>query len=346
FGLGIHGEAGAQRVEIQTAQNTAIACLDYILDNSETRNYLPLETSSVVLLVNNLGGTTNLELNILIKNAIEYLETKSISVVRVISGALMTSLEMAGVSFTLLRIPPSDTIFISSLDAPVSSPGWPRNFASTGHTPILPETQSEDRSQVYDATTPQAESLVGVLVAACEALVRFEPEITRFDQIAGDGDCGKTMERGARAVLDRLGCDDGEWHAIGIPLDDLSATCAALASLLEDEMGGTSGALYCIFFDALAAELQSEPTLEQLAQALDAAVKAVQKYGGAKLGDRTLLDALIPAIAAFVEKINETGDYGKAIEAATDAAAKGSDNTKDMDAANFGRASYLIGGGL
>ena len=98
---------------------------------------------------------------------------------------------------------------------------------------------------------------------------------------------------------------------------------------LEVNMGGTSGALYCIFLTALAAALASE---DSVAGALKAALEQLCKYTRARLGDRTMMDALIP----FVETLSETGD----VEMAVSRAGEGVDGTKTMEA-KLGRSTYL-----
>jgi dihydroxyacetone kinase len=98
---------------------------------------------------------------------------------------------------------------------------------------------------------------------------------------------------------------------------------------LEVNMGGTSGALYCIFLTALAASLASEATV---AKALQAALAQLCKYTRARLGDRTMMDALIP----FIDTLNATGDAEQAIAKASE----GVDGTKKMEA-KLGRSTYL-----
>jgi dihydroxyacetone kinase len=157
--------------------------------------------------------------------------------------------------------------------------------------------------------------------SGCEALISSEPTITEYDTIVGDGDCGYTLRDGAKNVLAFIEDKD---------LSALPETLAALVRDLEVNMGGTSGALYCIFLTALAASLATEETFPK---ALKGALEQLLKFTRARLGDRTMMDALIP----FVETLEGTeGDVEKALREAV----KGVDGTKKMEA-KLGRSTYL-----
>ena len=158
------------------------------------------------------------------------------------------------------------------------------------------------------------------LVNACKTIIREEPTITEYDTIVGDGDCGYTLRDGAKQVLDFVAAAD---------LAALSQTLSALVDDLEVSMGGTSGALYCIFLSALAQSLWDAPSLpESMANAL----AHLLQFTSARLGDRTMLDCLIP----FVETWKAGGDVNDALQAAR----KGVEGTKTMDA-KLGRSTYL-----
>jgi len=156
--------------------------------------------------------------------------------------------------------------------------------------------------------------------AGCHAVMKEEPTITEYDTIVGDGDCGYTLRDGAKQVLQFIKGKD---------LTRLPETVAALVHDLEVNMGGTSGALYCIYLTALAAALASESTVPQ---ALHAALQQLLKYTRARLGDRTMMDALIP----FVETLLSSGDA----ESALVKAKEGVEGTKKMEA-KLGRSTYL-----
>jgi dihydroxyacetone kinase len=151
-------------------------------------------------------------------------------------------------------------------------------------------------------------------------VIKAEPKITEYDTIVGDGDCGYTLRDGAKQVTSFIESAD---------LSKLPSTLADLVDDLEVNMGGTSGALYCIFLSSLSQELGNATTF---AHALKGALEHLLKYTRARLGDRTCLDCLIP----FIETLHETGDAKKALEEAE----KGVESTKTLEA-KLGRSSYL-----
>lgn len=157
--------------------------------------------------------------------------------------------------------------------------------------------------------------------SACNAVISEEPTITKYDEIVGDGDCGYTLRDGAKQVLKFIANKD---------LSQLPETLGELVHDLEVNMGGTSGALYCIFLTALSSTLASESSVPA---ALNGALEQLLRYTNARLGDRTMLDCLIP----FVETLRKSGgDTQKALGDAK----KGVEGTKELEA-KLGRSTYL-----
>lgn len=154
-----------------------------------------------------------------------------------------------------------------------------------------------------------------------------EPTITRYDTIAGDGDCGETLLSGADSLKSNILPLQGENVS-------LSALFQKIASTVETSMGGTSGAIYAIFLNAVSNAIASSSDAVAVAipGALRAGLDELSKYTSARKGHRTLMDALIP----FVEDLERTGDFTRAC----DAARSGAEKTKQLEAL-LGRASYV-----
>lgn len=174
-----------------------------------------------------------------------------------------------------------------------------------------------------------------VLGAGLQRVIKAEPEVTRFDTIVGDGDCGVGLKRGAEAVQALL---DNTSPAIG---DDIVNTVNRIVTVVENVMDGTSGAIYAIFLNALAHGLRAQDgdsavtaNTEIWAKALKHSITALGKYTPAKAGDRTLIDALVP----FCDTLFETHDA----RAAAAAAQQGTESTKSMKA-SLGRTVYVGG---
>ncbi|KAG4137329.1 hypothetical protein ERO13_D07G065501v2 [Gossypium hirsutum] len=149
-----------------------------------------------------------------------------------------------------------------------------------------------------------------------------------WDSTIGDGDCGSAMYKGATAILD----DMKKYY----PLNNAAETVNEIGSSVRRAMGGTSGVLYTIFCKAAYAQLKansdSTVTAKQWAEALEAAIAAVSKYGGASTGYRTLLDALIPALAVLKERLTSGEDSCTSFVLSSEAAVAGAGSTKDMQA--------------
>ena len=122
LGLGIHGEAGVKRIPLASAK-TVVATMMHHMNHCDADEATPRK-DRVVVMVNNLGGTSYLELNIVAKEVVDYLHSKSIQVDKVLSGTFMTALEMAGVSITMLLLE-KDDVNLKLLEAPTAAPAWP-----------------------------------------------------------------------------------------------------------------------------------------------------------------------------------------------------------------------------
>ncbi|MDR7274858.1 dihydroxyacetone kinase subunit DhaL [Catenuloplanes atrovinosus] len=161
-------------------------------------------------------------------------------------------------------------------------------------------------------------------ITAIATTVEAEAEtLTRLDSAIGDGDHGANLKRGFAAV--RAALEGFEAHTVG---DVLTKTGATLIS----KVGGASGPLYGSAFRAMGKALASpDVTTEQLGDALDAGLAAIRKLGGAQPGDKTMVDAWLPAVAAYRKK---------GPRAAAAAAEEGAKATTELRARK-GRASYL-----
>ncbi|KAI0077705.1 dihydroxyacetone kinase [Panus rudis PR-1116 ss-1] len=357
IGMGIHNEPGNRRISPVPPLNELIPqLLEHLLStNDPERSFLPFKGKGkgdkVVLMVNNLGGTSELELGAIVKETVKGLREAGVTVERVLSGTFMTSLNMPGFSITLLLLPsgddkdaPAESEILSLLDQPTNAPGWkwasgqvPAGLgqatgSTTTNAPAATPTSGETKLAASDP-----EAFINAFKKACKALIDEEPEITKFDNIAGDGDCGLTLKAGATAVLKEI--DEGRING-----SDVVGSVISVSRVAEEQMGGTSGALYSIFFSALAQGLQANRTANtntvdaQLWSAsVQSALKKLYTYTRARPPSRTLVDPL----DAFVSTLAVSGnnvDFAAAVKAASDAAL----NTRDLEA-KAGRSAYVEG---
>lgn len=324
LGLGIHGEPGVERTQLAPARTLVEQMLSVLL---EDQAIAPGER--VALLVNNLGGTPSMELGIVTQAALQFLEQRGVIAERAWSGCFLSALEMSGVSLSLMRL---DADLLAALDAPAEASAWPA--AHQGRVSNVDRiTRAGPASPPLDAASaqvPEGPALAGLVEAitkVLDTLEAAEPELTRMDQVVGDGDLGISLSRGAQAVRAALP---------SYPLQDLPATLRAMSATLRRALGGTSGPLYAIGLLRAAQSLEELP--DDGAAALCAATQGIMDVGGAKPGDRTMLDALIPAVTAWKNAAQRP--LAQALQQATEAAEQGCAATAEV-VARRGRSSYL-----
>jgi dihydroxyacetone kinase-like protein len=177
------------------------------------------------------------------------------------------------------------------------------------------------------------DQVIGTIASMCDIIIENEVPFCELDSAAGDGDFGMSLAKGFKVVK-------AEWanHS----RDDIGAFLKDCGMIITEHCGGASGPIWGSGFRAMGRYAQGKDTLNlvELGDMVQAAIDAVQKRGGAKLGDKTLLDALIPA----VESIRSSGADGETIAEAlpkgANAAIAGGESTK-LIAATKGRASYV-----
>ncbi|XP_060764456.1 triokinase/FMN cyclase isoform X2 [Neoarius graeffei] len=323
LGLGIHGEPGINRSKMATADEVVKTMIDHMTDPS-SQSHLPLKLGdSVILCVNNLGALSGLEMAVVTRAAISCLMGRGVQVVRVMSGSFMTSLEMAGMSLSLMRV---DEEILRLFDAKTSALAWP-NLSSeclSGRNLFVEPTV---RPAATETKPEQA------LESVCKALLQRKEELNALDRAAGDGDCGSTHALAATAIK--------EWMQTTTMPGSPCLLLTALAGLVEERMGGSSGALYSLFLTAAAPHLRESCDGKDWAKAIQAGTEAMIRYGGAAPGDRTMLDALCPAVDELMKlSTAPPGGHIAVLQTAVEKAELGAQSTCNL-AAKAGRASYI-----
>ncbi len=308
LGLGIHGEAGIEQVDFTGARDAMRMVVDKLGPH--------LGDGPHVALLNNLGGTTPLEMSILA----EELARSSIGgrISHMVGPApLMTSLDMRGFSVSLLPVTVEDA---EPLQAAVAPSAWPGALAF-GSVTILP---LPDGLSPIQPIPSHNEATRAVLTRCCDLMIAAEAALNGLDAKSGDGDTGSTLATAARALksaMDRL------------PLADQTQLYRAIGGELSQTMGGSSGVLLAIFFSAAG---DASASGRDMVGALSAGLERVQQVGGAAPGDRTMIDALGPALAALPQGIG----------AAAKAARAGAVATASMVRAKAGRSAYVAAANL
>jgi len=274
-----------------------------------------------------------MELAIVTRRAVAVLRNRGLVIERVYLGTFLSALEMAGVSLSVL---PVDERRLARLDAPTDAPAWTGAAAHLRTQAAPPPEPLPVPAAPPTSTHPHTrlgEALEAVIQAGAKALIGEGPRLTQMDRVVGDGDLGISLERGARAALQSL---------LSYPLDDPAATLHALGVTLQRAVGGTSGPLYAVFFLRASGSLRrgNPANPSTWAEAFQAGCSAIAELGGAAQGDRTMLDALLPAANAFQEVVHSGRSVSDALHAAAAAAAAGARATADL-LPRRGRSSYL-----
>lgn len=337
LGLGIHGEAGVRRIKMATAEEIVTIMLDHMLNPSNISHVSVQSGSTVVLVVNNLGGLSFLELGIVAGAAVCALEGRGVKIARALVGTFMSALEMPGVSLTLLLV---DEPLLRLIDAETTAPAWP-NFPKvsvTGRKQSRPApAEPPEASDSVDTGGLAPRGLVCVLEQVCNTLLNLEGQLNELDRASGDGDCGTTHSRAARAIQ--------AWLKEGPLPASPAQLLSKLSLLLLEKMGGSSGALYGLFLMAAAQALKASTDLPSWSRAMDAGLETLQKYGKASPGDRTMLDSLWAAGQELQAWKKPGTDLLQVLTKAVKSAEAAAEATKNMEA-GAGRASYIASGKL
>ncbi|KAJ2388173.1 Dihydroxyacetone kinase 2 [Coemansia sp. RSA 2611] len=331
IGMGIHNEPGFETKQVDPADVLVRNLVRHIVNSLPFKKAHQKPSGRVILLVNNLGATSNIEMGLVTKLAAEATREAGLDPVRVFSGTYMTGLAMPGISISLTVLPDNEQerdALLDLADQPAYCSGW-INHAHAEDAGSTDDAAQGPTTHIKPAADAQWES---VIASAYGNVVAEEPKVTHLDQVMGDGDCGHVLLSGATAIYEAS-------ENTQLPLNDPPAALARISSIVEDAMGGTSGIIYCLFLDGLAQQLRrldcndsGSLTSKLWGQAMLGALDTLYQYTTARPGHRTLIDALQP----FAATLASAGTLEQALEAAC----KGAEATAHMQAKR-GRAVYV-----
>ncbi|MEM6887192.1 MAG: dihydroxyacetone kinase subunit DhaK [Pseudomonadota bacterium] len=300
LGLGIHGEPGVEQVDFSGAAEAMNLVLDKLRAHTTA--------APCVALINNLGSTTPLEMSVLCHR----LADSGIATHVIGPAPMMTSLDMHGFSVSILPVSADE---LAALEEPVPMAAWP-GLKTIGKPRLLclPEGLSPPAPVASENAQTRA-----MIEHVADLLIAAEATLNELDAKSGDGDTGSTLATAARALKDRLD---------GLPLADFKDLFPALGNELSQTMGGSSGVILAIYFNAAGDSCANGASISQ---SLQAGLTRVCDVGGASIGDRTMIDALSPALSRL----------DKGLGAAAAAARSGADSTASILRAKAGRAAYV-----
>ena len=346
LGMGIHGEAGVKDIPMTTAAELTPIMLDYIIEDFEKDGEVePLKSGdSILFLINSLGATTMMESLICMRTAADYFEERGIELFDVMIGSYVTCQEMAGISFSVTRLDdelkelwsmPCQSFCYSKMQGPLDAENTETN--KTASTKSVRKAKRKEVKPQLELSRSESgltiEQTQEMLLLIADAIIAAEPILSQADRDLGDGDHGLGMERGFTALKKNL--------------DPTSATFSSLQELFKtagmsllSTMGGASGVVFGSLF------LAGDKTMygakyfgpRELSHLLNQSLADVMKRGGAKPGDKTMIDALAPAATTAKEMINKP--IVESITKVSEAATNGKEASKAM-LATMGRAKTL-----
>ena len=345
YGVGIHGEPGIRREIIVRG--------DLVADRTVNALYKELEINEndeVTLLINGFGSTPLMELYVLNRAVRKIIDEKKVSVYRSFVGNYMTSIDMLGASVTVMKMNDSlKKLLDIESDAPAFKVSGP--VEKTSYTDIAAkesvsggtEASIEDPSDsVIKDEKITLNNMVFIVDRMRECIIKNEIPFCELDSYAGDGDFGMSVAKGFRQLK-------REWNEIlANHMSSIGDFLNACSMVIMEYCGGASGPIWGSAFRAAgkSAGNAKELDINGFAALMQAAVDGIQKTGersfgrGAKVGDKTLIDALVPCADAWSECAKEKASIKEAFECGAKAAVAGAESTKEI-VARMGRAGTV-----
>jgi dihydroxyacetone kinase len=322
--MGIHGEPGIDETNVPTADELAELFVTSLLAE------LPegIESASgqrVGLILNGLGSVKYEELFVVYRRISALLIDAGVEIIDPEVGELVTSFDMAGASLTLFWL---DDELETFWKAAADTPAYRKGSIAAAEQLAASEIEAEQAVVIPDASVEsQAAAKVAYLAVEAIATVIDEnvDELGRIDAVAGDGDHGIGMQRGARAA-----------HAAAREALDVGAGAKTLldiaGSAWANKAGGTSGALWGVALSAVGAELgdTTQPHAANVAAGAQAATDAIMSFGKAEVGDKTMVDALVPFSETLTRDVAAGVELATAWKTAADATSAAAAATADL----------------
>lgn len=337
FGMGLHGEPGIERTKM-------MPCSDMV-DRMyrELKQEMQLKAGDeVAVLVNGLGSTPLLELNLVYYELYKRMHKEGLKVYDAEIKTYCTCMEMGGFSITFLKM---DEELKPYYDAPCFSPYYAKGSVSSVTADINEDEEEIEFDETDVEPAPVVRSKEGVLeqlnvedtrnmlLYVADKIIANKPYLTEVDSAIGDGDHGIGMAGGMQKAKKKLLKMENEQNVYQV------FETAGQAMLMS--MGGASGVIFGSLYLAGAKGMEAKEilTAQDIAKMEEKSLLAIQKRGGAKPGDKTMVDALAPAVDALKEHAEE--GLLEMMKAAEEAARQGVENTKQY-IAKYGRAKSLL----
>ncbi|MFF2174873.1 dihydroxyacetone kinase subunit DhaK [Lysinibacillus sp. NPDC058147] len=345
YGVGIHGEPGRKREKMMTADELAFRMTNDLMKDLELD-----EDAEIAVLVNGFGGTPLQELYLFNNAVTRELSKSNIRINRTFVGNYMTSIDMAGISLTVMKLDNELKTLLSKecntpafkVEGPVDSVEYVDINDHVEKKQVFFETETVEEYGIINGEVITLNNIIYLVDKMSEIIIKNEVPFCELDTHAGDGDFGMSVAKGFKQLK-------REWSSIlGHEHLNIGTFLGACSMVIMEHCGGASGPIWGGAFRAAgkAVEGKMELTVGEFAEMLQAALKGIQSIGersfgrGAEVGDKTLVDALVPCVNVWTESAAAGADVKTAFGKGAEAAVKGAEYTKEI-VARMGRAGTV-----
>ncbi|WP_283750927.1 dihydroxyacetone kinase subunit DhaK [Bacillus cereus] len=345
YGVGIHGEPGIKREKTLSADELANR-----MTNDLVKDLGVKDGEEIALLVNGFGGTPLQELYLFNNAVTRELAARNIKINRVFVGNYMTSIDMAGMSLTVMKLDDELKTLLSKecntpafkVDGPVESVEYVNVLEDVEEKEVSFEIETAEEHAVMKDNVITLNNMVYLVDKMSDIIIKNEVPFCELDTHAGDGDFGMSVAKGFKQLK-------REWSSIlGQENVTIGSFLDGCSMIIMEHCGGASGPIWGGAFRAAskAAGERRELTVGEFAEMLQAALQGIQSIGersfgrGAVVGDKTLVDALAPCVDSWIDSASNGTDVKTAFEKGAEAAVKGAEYTKEI-VARMGRAGTV-----
>ncbi|MCM3186917.1 dihydroxyacetone kinase subunit DhaK [Priestia megaterium] len=346
FGVGIHGEPGIRREKITSADELAERTVTSLLKEVGIED----GDGEVAVLINGFGSTPLQELYLLNHSVIRELSRRNVTIARTFVGNYMTAIDMAGASISIMKLDEHlKSLLSEECDTPalkikgeVPAVTYDEIIGTAEAPKVSYEVQTDKEYSVVTENRLTLNNIIFMVDQMSECIIRNEIPFCELDSHAGDGDFGMSVAKGFKQLK-------AEWHEIlENKSNDIGNFLEACSIVIMEHCGGASGPIWGSAFRAAGknAESKTELTLTEFAEMIQASVKGIQATGersfgrGAVVGDKTLIDALVPYADTLTSSAVEGESLKYALVKAAKAAVEGAKSTEQI-VARMGRAGTV-----
>ncbi|HDR3890674.1 TPA: dihydroxyacetone kinase subunit DhaK [Bacillus cereus] len=345
YGVGIHGEPGIKREKMLSADELANRMTNDLMKDLGVK-----DGEEIALLVNGFGGTPLQELYLFNNAVTRELAARNIKINRVFVGNYMTSIDMAGMSLTVMKLDDELKTLLSKecntpafkVDGPVESVEYVNVLEDVEEKEVSFEIETAEEHAVMKDNVITLNNMIYLVDKMSDIIIKNEVPFCELDTHAGDGDFGMSVAKGFKQLK-------RDWSSIlGKENVTIGSFLDGCSMIIMEHCGGASGPIWGGAFRAAskAAGERRELTVGEFAEMLQAALQGIQSIGersfgrGAVVGDKTLVDALAPCVDSWLDSASNEVNVKTAFEKGAEAAVKGAEYTKEI-VARMGRAGTV-----